>query len=156
MNFLDLILVLIIAGSVWRGFRRGFIEGFLHVVVLAISFTATLFLYPHLQSFINRFLGFSDWSFVIALIVTFLLLRVLITMLVDQLFYRDDADVEDRAQWNLILGFIPGIVEGLIYAMFMVVLCYGFPNPTVQDQVQNSKVAGKLSGPINWFDIRKN
>lgn len=154
MNFVDLLIIVLIVGSAWRGIRRGLVEGIFHFIVLSISLVATLLLYGIFQRVIHDHMNsINDYAFPIAIVGTFLLLRVLFTMLIDQLFGDVSNDIE-RAQWNKLLGFIPGIFTGFIYAIFITVFFSGISVEVLRKQTAESYFAQTFVKPAGWFHLQ--
>lgn len=151
MNGIDILLVLIVLLAVWNGWRKGFLSGILELISWGLSLLLAYFTYPYVASFLQKYFpAIGPWSQPVAFISILLTARLVITILTRELLISTSPNLHRNAI-NHFLGIIPGIVNGIIYAVFMTALLFAMPvNPTIASSTQKSKVAGELAGQVEW------
>ncbi|GGK85786.1 CvpA family protein [Rufibacter glacialis] len=146
MNFVDLLLLFIMATSLFTGWHRGFIYGVLDLVRWVGSLLIGLSLYPLVAEGLGKVF---DWNELWLLPISFFLVAVLASVLLQALgtwaISRLPARVHAH-KGNQVLGLLPGFLSGLVTGMLVVVLLTAFPLPLwVQDEVQGSAFAPRFS-----------
>lgn len=152
MNIIDILLIIIILFSVWRGWHTGFISGLASLVVLGGSVWAALAAYPFVSIQLLRFFpAISGWSDPLAFILLLFLARIVLGLLLNALIIRLPKNSRDSLV-NQILGLAPGFINGLIYAALVSALLLSFPLPEkVSNKVSESYMAGYFSRPVEYF-----
>ncbi len=152
MNLIDLLLIIIIFGCTWLGFQKGFLKGLVQVIVMSLALVAVLAMYSGIQSFIHDYFpSAAGWLFPLVIFVLFIICRVLIDLLVWQIF--DNLEKNKRDKWNMLTGFIPGFFVGLIWAILIVFVFAGSEFESLRKQANDSSIAKSLLKPAGWFDI---
>jgi uncharacterized protein YkwD len=147
VTFVDILLVLVVALSVWNGWRRGFVAGLLDLVRWAGSLLAGLRFYQP----VARWLGprvdlWSDaWDMPIAFLLVATATGLVIHVAGAALLGRLPADAHERPL-NRALGLLPGLVNGLILAAILSALLLAMPLPAVpRDSARESALANRLA-----------
>jgi uncharacterized protein YkwD len=117
-NWLDLVLVLVVLGSMALGWQRGFLLSSLDLIRWIVSWIAALFLYRPVAELLG---SITDWTemwrnpaaFVIVAVVTGLVIQALGHSILRRI--------------GRILGLLPGSVSGLILAAILSALLFSAP-----------------------------
>src|ERR1044072_580962 len=114
MNWIDFLLLIIVAYGMWDGWQKGFILELLYLLGLVISIAATFLLYPYPTTFVNKcFPSLGSWALPLSFIVTYVLMRLLTNWLINHTLRKIPAEAHGR--WdNKFLGMIPGFFNGEI------------------------------------------
>ncbi|TDH26145.1 hypothetical protein EXU57_11675 [Segetibacter sp. 3557_3] len=152
MNVIDILLILIILFSVWRGWHTGFISGLASLIVLAGSVWVALVGYPYVSTqLLSFFPSVAGWSEALAFILLLFLARIALGVLINAVISRLPKSSQDNVV-NRALGVAPGFVNGLIYAALVSALLLSFPLPEqVSIKVSESYMAGYFSRPVEYF-----
>ena len=153
MNIIDILLILIILLSVWNGFQRGFITGMAELTGMLATLYIVFLFYPTLARFIERHDGSAGiTSFAIGLMVSIVLVRLFFAMIIRSAMGR----IPDRAfnhTANSILGILPGLINGFIYAVLISGLLFMVPfSPTISSSTANSKLGNKFSNVLDSLE----
>jgi uncharacterized protein YkwD len=147
VTFVDILLVLAVALSVWNGWRRGFVAGLLDLVRWAGSLLAGLRFYQP----VARWLGprvdlWSDaWDMPVAFLLVATAAGLVIHLAGAALLGRLPADAHERPL-NRALGLLPGLVNGLILAVILSALLLAMPLPAgPRDAARESALANRLA-----------
>lgn len=145
MNALDLLLILIVLGSMYMGWRRGFAYSLLDLVRWVGTLILSFRLYPGLADWLSRA---TDWSVYWIPPISFFIIAVLASMLIQFIgsvvlsWFSDELHTHHV---NKLLGTVPGFLSGLITIAIISILLLSFPFPErFQGYVQGSGVAGKF------------
>ncbi|WP_207426832.1 CvpA family protein [Pedobacter sp. SYSU D00535] len=115
MNIVDIILLLILFIAIYSGYRKGFILGLIELITWVGTLVLCFLLYPKVSVFMSRFVSSGLWSVLIAFLVTIVIVRLIAALLIDQFLHRIPTEYHEKPA-NRILGFVPGAVNGLVYA----------------------------------------
>lgn len=153
MNIIDILLILIILLSVWNGFQRGFITGIAELTGMLATLYIVFLFYPTLARFIERHDGAAGiTSFAIALMVSIVVVRLLFTMIMRYVM----SGIPDKAfshTVNNILGILPGLISGFIYAVLMSGLLFMVPfSPYISSSTANSLLGNKFSNVLDSLE----
>lgn len=146
MTVIDFIILLIIAGFVWKGIKLGLIESVGGIVGLFVgAFMASIY-YDEVADVLVRILFGSQ---VLANVLGFLLVFILVNRAVALLFWIIDkifhiiAIIPFLKTFNRLLGGIFGLIEGLIFIGIIVYFLSFAPfTGGLQQSVGDSKFAG--------------
>jgi uncharacterized protein YkwD len=145
MNALDLILFLIILGSVLMGWRRGFAFSLLDLIRWVGSLVLSFRLYPYLADWLSRA---TDWSVYWIPPISFFVIAILSSMLIQflgSLVLDMFSEEMHEHKVNKFLGTLPGLVSGLITIAIISILLLALPLPErYKDYVEESKLAGRF------------
>ena len=146
-NLIDLLLLLVIAASVWGGWRRGFIIGILDLLRWVLSFVAALFLYRPVSLWLSAVTGWTEvWTQPMAFIFVMIVTGILIQILGNRLLKRVPRETHDR-RVNKALGIVPGLANGLITAAILSAFLLSIPLADgISEGARESLIADRLAG----------
>jgi len=151
MAITDILLILIIAVSVYNGWRKGFILGVLELITWAGSFLLALLLYQYVASGLKDLFGESIWLLPISLLATLLIVRMVAAFVSNQILKEVPASAH-YASVNRVLGVVPGFVNGCIYAVLIAIILLLVPlSDKLTSDIQKSRLADKASGLGEWL-----
>ena len=145
-NFIDILLVLIVLLSVWGGWRRGFILGFLDLIRWITSFLAALYFYQPLAEWLGLMTGWSQtWNQPLAFLLIVIIVGLIVQLLGNVLLKRISKDVHNH-RVNRISGILPGLANGLITAAIVSALLFAVPfSEVISENVRESRIANRLA-----------
>ncbi|MDQ3805795.1 MAG: CvpA family protein [Acidobacteriota bacterium] len=147
VTFVDILLVLVVALSVWNGWRRGFVAGLLDLVRWAGSLLAGLRFYQPVARWLGpRVDWWSDaWDMPVAFLLVATAAGLVIHLAGAALLGRLSADAHE-CPLNRALGLVPGLVNGLILAAILSALLLAMPLPAgPRDSARESALANRLA-----------
>ncbi|MFL6467929.1 MAG: CvpA family protein, partial [Pyrinomonadaceae bacterium] len=146
-NWVDILLVLVIAGSVAMAWQRGFILSVLDLARWIGSWLAALFLYRPISSWLGSVTDWTEtWRNPIAFIFVAILTSVLIHVSGQALLRRIPYEFHKR-RINRVLGMLPGLLSGFIFAALLSALLFAMPFADgLTSSAQESTIANRLSG----------
>ncbi|WP_158825463.1 CvpA family protein [Mucilaginibacter lacusdianchii] len=153
MNWIDLLLVLVVLVSVWASVQRGFIISLLELLAWVGSLLIGFVAYQPLATLLQRFIpSLGIWASPLSFIIIVTIVRYLLTALANRII----VDVPDRvhdSSVNKLLGIIPGLVNGAIWAALVGTLLLLLPitNPSF-NKSRDSKLANQLVGGVTWME----
>jgi uncharacterized protein YkwD len=151
MAFTDVFLVLIIAISVYNGWRKGFILGMLELLTWAGSFLLALYLYQYVAGWLQSLMGGGIWLLPISLLATLLIVRIVAAFISNAILKEVPASAH-QAQSNRVLGVIPGFVNGCVYAVLIGIILLLMPlSDSITADIQKSRLADRASGLGEWL-----
>ena len=119
--FIDIIAGLVIAYGFYSGYRRGIISTAFGIIALVVGVVAALKLSPITISVIKNIINVSAfWSFLLGIIITFLLVMIFINFIGDKI-----ESVFKAAQINSINKMIGGAALALVFAVMLGYVVYG-------------------------------
>jgi membrane protein required for colicin V production len=142
----DIILIIILAGFVLKGFRLGLIEGIGSLVGIVVGLIVAANYYVDLAaSFEWIFLGNQT----VAQIVCFLLIFIIVNRLIATIFWIFDkmfkiiAFIPFLKTFNRLLGAVLGLIEGVFVIGIVLHLLVNFTQGDYWDsKIEGSKAAG--------------
>jgi uncharacterized protein YkwD len=145
-NLIDAFLFLLILLSVWSGWRRGFVLGFLNLLRWLGSLLAGWFFYQPVARLLSSGTGLSEvWRQPAAFLLVVLLTGSMIRLLGNALLKRLPRDVH-RRHFNRLLGTLPGLASGLITAALAAALLFVAPLPgNLREDTRDSRMANRLA-----------
>ncbi|MFD2162027.1 CvpA family protein [Paradesertivirga mongoliensis] len=151
MNFIDVILILILLLSAWRGFQKGFILGLADLFCWLGGLVATFLLYP----FILKYLPLAGaWTVFLTFILTLIAIRLVLAFVANQALKQVPAPMH-LSPTNKTLGLFPGFISGLIYASIAAALLLLLPISTaLTNETRDSTLATKLSERLETLESR--
>ena len=158
MSFIDLVILILLAGFVWKGVKLGLIETIGGIVGLFLGVFLAGRYYGEMAEVLE---GLVFGSQVLATILGFLLVFIIVNRGVALLFWLVDkifhiiAIIPGLKSLNRLLGGIFGLLEGIIFIGIIVYVLSFFPlTDGLSKSVQKSKFAGvmetvgKISDPF--------
>lgn len=155
MNWIDILLLGIVAYGIWDGWQKGFILELLYLLGLLISIAATFLLYPYPTTFINKYFPtLGSWALPLSFIVTYVLMRVLTNWLINKTLHN--IPVEAHGRWdNKFLGLVPGLLNGVVHAVIVAALLLALPiSNKISTKTRESRFVVKLSVPAEWIETK--
>ncbi len=153
MNYIDLLLIIIILLCIWASVKQGFILSSLSLLSWVGSLAAGFLAYRPLASFLHDLMPFAGFwlpplSFMIGVLLGKLLFDVIITWLLNRIPGK-----AHNNPVNKLLGAIPGVANGLIWAILLsgILLLVPFTNG-LSKQTRESALASRLVARITWLD----
>ena len=155
LNLVDLLLAVVIAASVWTGWRRGLLMAGADVIALAASVVFAFVVYPHVVALADQHgVKWGVWTPPIAFLGAYLVARLALGAILARLLSgaspRAHAHPANRA-----LGVIPGLANGLINATVVSMLLLGLPlSDAVTRETTESALASRFAAPAEWLEAR--
>ena len=147
VNFIDILLVLVIALSVMNGYRRGFVRGVLDLAGWVLSLIAALRYYQSVAQWLGpRIDLWSEvWDQPIAFVIVALITGVIVHVIGYWALQRLSDDIED-SQTNHIFGILPGFVNGMITAAVLSALLLAIPlSESLSARTRDSALVNRLA-----------
>nr|WP_294901029.1 CvpA family protein [uncultured Pedobacter sp.] len=154
-NYVDLILFLIISLSIYHGYRRGFILGFLELFALATSILVAFYFYQNTALILSKYIQLDErWNLPFAFLVTLLLSRFIIGAILYFLIKQLPLSLH-KNKVNRYSGLIPGIIRGFFYAS-LVAMLFLFINlwGGLTQETRESYIANNLTQKIEFIDTK--
>ena len=147
INWIDILLIIVVAASAASGWYRGFIIGTLDLVCWVGSWMAALLLY---RTIANWLALITDWSDTWRLPISFLLILVTAGILINlagrSMLGRTRRE-HHESRLNRTLGTVPGLASGRIMAALLSGLLFAMPVADgLSRSVQESTLADRLAG----------
>src|SRR5215207_9622899 len=118
-NLVDILLVLVIVGSVAAAWHRGFILSALDLARRIGSWLTALFLYRTVSGWLGSITDWTEtWRHPIAFIFVAISASVLIHVLGQAILRRTPYEFHKR-RINRALGMLPGLLSGFIFAALL-------------------------------------
>jgi uncharacterized protein YkwD len=152
MNYIDLILIIVALVSVFTCIQKGFIISTLELLSwlgsLVFAFLSNRVLSSGLENF---FPALGNWASPLSFIISTLIFKLLLDQ-VANLIILDVPETVHRNIINRLLGSLPGIVNGLLWAGFLGVFLLLMPfNTRITQDAQDSKLADNLVSEVGWL-----
>lgn len=126
-SYIDILLLLVILFSLWRGWYHGFVVGLFDLLSWMGSLLAAFAFYPEAAAWLGPLLGVDEpWvrplAFISVAVLTGLLLSLVARAVLERLPSRSHTNPVNR-----LLGLLPGFVSGLINAAILASLLLALP-----------------------------
>ncbi|MCB9182608.1 MAG: CvpA family protein [Flavobacteriales bacterium] len=143
MNWLDAIILLILALAAWKGFSRGFVIELASLVGIALGAWAGL----HLSERVTAALELEVENEALAFLITFVLVLLLIHLLARLL--TTVIDIAQLSLPNKLAGILFGVLRSAFVLSIALNLMLGFgTDGWIPDRVRSESVAYPLLRPI--------
>lgn len=151
MNYINALLLIIVAVSVWAGIARGFIISALALVSWLGSLVIGFLAYGLFSSLLLKVWPSAGvWAAPLSFIITVILARYILDTLATRVLEKVPRQVHGN-MLNRILGAIPGTVNGLIWAALLSAFLLLMPlTNLVSKQARDGKLAAKLTEKVGW------
>jgi uncharacterized protein YkwD len=151
MNPIDIFLFMIFLLAAWSGWRKGFLAGILELASWIASLLIGYYSYTYVAAFLqNNFSAVGVWAQPLAFSGIVLVCRLIISFIVREILIATSPGLQRNAV-NHLMGVIPGLINGAIYACIMVAILYTVPvNETITSSAQKSQVASSLEKEVEW------
>ena len=153
MNYVDLILLLVVALAVWAGWRKGFILGTVNLLIWIGSLFIGFVFYTDVSGLFQRwFPSLGVWNTPLAFIATIVVARVLLSLVFTTVLKRTPDKVHTHGA-NRFMGIFPGAVNGFIYATIIAAVLLTMPlRNGLSTTTKESAIANRLAVNIGWLD----
>ncbi len=155
LNFIDVLLIVLIALNLLNGYRRGFILGVLDLAGWVLALVAGLRYYEPVSRVIGRLELWSNvWDQPIAFIIVALFVGVMVHLIAYALLRRLSPEIHERPS-NQALGLLPGLGNGLITAAIVSALLLALPlSESISERTRESVIANRLAGYAQSLEAR--
>lgn len=145
-NWIDLLLILLIAANIWGGWYRGFILGFSDLLRSLGSLLVGIYLYQPVARLLEQTTGWEPiWSQPAAFILLVVAVGLIIYALSATLVRRLPRDIH-RRRVNRLFGTLPGLANGLITAAIIAALLFAIPlSANFNKQAEESLLANRFA-----------
>ena len=153
MNYVDIILLLVMAVAVWAGWKRGFIIGSINLIVWIGSLLAGFFFYQYAGSFLKvTFPRLGVWTLPLAFFSIVVVSRIVLGFFFS-IFLRRTPHEAHAHGVNRFLGIFPGIVNGIIYTTIIAALLLSVPLMYgITQKAKESVLTKQLAVNVGWLD----
>lgn len=144
-NYVDLIILVVLAYFVSGAFRYGFFQ----LLADSLSFLLSLYFSFHSYKFASNQLSINfNLPKSVSDALGFLMTTILIEAVIGTILYLGLAKLPKKykdSKVNKILGVAPALLEGLVFVAFILSLFVSFPiKPDVKKDVLDSKIGGVI------------
>lgn len=148
MNVVDIILFLVFLASVWNGVIRGFVAGMAGLVSWLGSLLVTFALYGPVARFIEANVTSSVWTMPLSFLFMLVIVGAVLSLLAGKALNAIPLKIQEH-RLNNILGFVPGIVIGFLYAAIVAALLLLLPfSEALTLRTRESKIAERLTNGL--------
>jgi uncharacterized protein YkwD len=153
MNYVDIILLLVMALAVWGGWKKGFIIGSINLIVWIGSLLAGFFFYQYAGNFLKEtFPRLGVWTLPIAFFSIVVFSRLILGAIFN-LILRNTPEETHAHGVNRFLGIFPGIVNGIIYTTIIAALLLSVPLMYgITQKAKESSLTKRLAVNVGWLD----
>jgi len=153
MNYVDIILLLVMALAVWAGWKRGFIIGSINLIVWIGSLLAGFFFYQYAGNFLKEtFPRLGEWTLPIAFFSIVVLTRIVLGLIFNLILRQTPREAHVNGV-NRFLGIFPGIVNGIIYTTIIAALLLSVPLMYgITQKAKESVLTKRLAVNVGWLD----
>ena len=154
-NFIDALLIALIALNLLNGYRRGFILGVLDLAGWVLALVAGLRYYEPVSRVIGPLELWSEvWDQPIAFIIVALFVGVMVHLIAYAVLRRLSPEVHERPS-NQALGLLPGLANGLITAAIVSALLLALPlSESISERTRDSVLVNRLAGYAQSLEAR--
>lgn len=155
MNLIDLLLILVVFLSVWSAVQRGFILSAFDLASWFGSILLAFVTYKPVSLLFDRLIpSLGVWAVPIAFIVLVAIFRILLDAIVVNLLSKIPLSTH-RNIINRILGVIPGVFIGLLWAALLatILMLLPFANK-IGEKAQQSPFASNLVEKVQWAESK--
>ena len=153
MNYVDIILLLVIALAVWGGWQKGFIIGSINLVVWIGSLLAGFFFYQYAGQLLKaNFPKLDVWSLPIAFLSVVIISRVLLGLIFNSILRKTPNETHAHGV-NRFLGIFPGVINGIIYTTIIAAMLLSVPLMYgINQKAKESTLTKRLAVNVGWLD----
>jgi uncharacterized protein YkwD len=152
LTWLDGLLLLVFAFSVWNGWQRGLLAGLAGLVALLASLGLAWTAGPPLAQWVGQQgWAWGVWALPAAVILTYLLTRMLLGAWLGSALAALP-DLAHRHVGNRLLGLLPGAANGVIQAVLVLLLWQTLPlGDALARSTRDSLLARPLQPAASWL-----
>lgn len=150
MNWVDLILILIVALAIIAGWYRGFITSTLGLLIWAGSFIIAYLGYRRVADFLDSLFNAGPWLLPIAFILTAIVAGTILSIVAGYISRNVSPGVHLNGA-NRVLGIIPGAITGYLYAVILSALFLALPiKDGITDEIRSSRLGVQFAMQSEW------
>ena len=155
LNFIDVLLVALIALNLLNGYRRGFILWVLDLAGWVLALVAGLRYYEPVARVIGPLELWSEvWDQPIAFVIVAVFVGAMVHLIAYALLRRLSPEVHERPS-NQALGLLPGLANGLITAAIVSALLLSVPlSESISERTRESPLVNRLAGYAQSLEAR--
>jgi len=155
LNFIDILLIALIALNLLHGYRRGFILGVLDLAGWVLALLAGLRYYEPVSRVLGPLELWSEvWDQPIAFILVALFVGLMFHLIAHALLKRLSPEVHERPS-NQALGLLPGLANGLITAAIVSALLLAVPlSESISARTRDSVLVNRMAGYAQSLEAR--
>lgn len=153
MNYVDIILLLVMALAVWAGWKRGFIIGSINLIVWIGSLLAGFFFYQYAGGFLTEtFPRLGEWTLPLAFLSIVVVTRIALGLIFNLILKQTPQQAHANGV-NRFMGIFPGIVNGIIYTTIIAALLLSVPLMYgITQKAKESVLTKRLAVNVGWLD----
>lgn len=142
---IDIILLLVVLVSIWNGMMRGFFAGVAGLITWLGSLLITFASYRHVAHFFEENITTGIWTVPLSFLFTMLIVGLILSLLTAKILNAIPLRIQ-KHRLNTTFGFIPGIVNGWLYAAILSAILLLLPfSEALTLQTRESKIAERLT-----------
>jgi uncharacterized protein YkwD len=155
LNPIDLLLLALVLIGAWGGWRHGFLFAALDLLSLVASLAAAFLGYRQVGELLAEAIPkLGVWIAPLSFVLTFLVVHLVLVTLVGRLLSPLPQRVHGNAL-NRLLGIVPGLVNGGMYAAVVGVLLLTLPlGARIGQWANTSAFAPRLAEPAEWVEAK--
>lgn len=152
---IDLLIIFVVLLCTWTAYRRGFILSVVVLLSWVVVLGLALLLYKPAGAVVLKvFPKTGTWSAALGFILVIILAQVVFDRLSIWLLDRLPQRVS-QSRLNHILGILPGLANGYIWATLMSAFLIAYPlGGKFTQEARKSRVAKQLAGNVSWLNER--
>lgn len=153
MNLVDIFLIIIILLSIIKGWRKGFVYGLFNLIELAGSVAAAFYFYPYLANLMQKYFPLLDvWIPPLSFFIVYIIAHLIIGALLFTVIKQFSSSVHEHIV-NKIFGLVPGVINGLIWAVIISALLISVPlSDGITKATQTSRFIDRFIYPAEWLE----
>ncbi|MFD0750369.1 CvpA family protein [Mucilaginibacter calamicampi] len=152
MNYIDIVLLLVMALSVWFDIKRGFIISSLFLVSWVSSLTAGFIIYKPLGNILLKVLPIVEfWIYPLAFVLTIITARYLFDKITVRILDNVPERVDDHIV-NKLAGVIPGVVNGFVWSALLATFLFLTPLTNVSRDAHDAYLTKGLTSKVSWLE----
>lgn len=129
MNWVDLLIIVLIVFFVADGLRRGFLPQMVELVGFVISLIFSLLLFSRLSPIFVKYFSIPEsFSFALSFFVVWFTLEAVYFFAAKELIVKIPQSYVSGKYFKY-AGFIPGVLNGLVFLAFILTLVVALPTP---------------------------
>jgi len=147
MNWIDFVIILVLLAFAIEGLSRGLLDQAINIFGFGVSLITALLFYSFLGNMLSKSFSLAP---IIAAPVGFLIIWIItetfFSLLINGFLLKYLQKLQTN-KLNLYLGFLPAILNGLLFLSFILLLFVSLPvRPDIKNAIFKSKIGSVLVG----------
>jgi uncharacterized protein YkwD len=152
MNYIDIILILVIALSVWFDIKRGFIVSTLFLISWIGSLALGFLIYQPFGQLLLKFLpAIAFWAYPLAFILTIVTARFIFDNITTRILDNIPERVDNHII-NKVVGVVPGLINGLIWSALLATFLLLAALTQVSRDTHQARFTETLVSKVSWLE----